>query len=630
MTTSSRRPHAVDAKVRTIRELLTSHKYAIDYYQREYKWQEKQVVELMDDLASGFLESHEEGNERRAVAKYGHYFLGSVVTSDNGDQKLIVDGQQRLTTLTLLLIALRHRIDDAEQKGQIADLIRSRKFGESSFNLNVSGRVRCMQALYDGERLPGPSTSESVNNIRGRYDDIEERLSEVVSDEALPYFADWLIENVQLSEITAHSDSDAYTIFETTNDRGLSLAPTDMLKGYLLANIDDTECRTHARRVWKERVRALDEIDEIDKSEDADCIKAWLRSQYAETARERKRDAKPQDYERIGTEFHRWVRSHKKALGLTSSMEFARMIKSDFAFYSRWYECLRLAGKKLTPGLECVHYNAQHDFTLQYPVLLASLTVTDDDDIALRKLRVVSTWLDILIHRRIWNRRAITHSTMQGAMFKAMRDIRRQDAQTVTEMLRERLNAESETFAVNDRNIGFGLRCADRKKIHLLLARMTDYVKTGSEPEQESHYAEYAQRGRKGYEIEHIWANHPERHTEEFGPAGDETAASTFAEYRDRIGGLLLLPKKINASYGDLPYAEKCEHYLKENMLARSLHEKTYEHNPGFLRFIEESGLPFRPHAEFKKADLNARQELYRKIAERIWDPERLAREAAS
>ena len=236
----------IDAKVRTVRDLLAGREYSIDDYQREYKWQKKQVVELIDDLAGKFLESHEDGNERRAVAGYDHYFLGSIIISDNGKRKLIIDGQQRLTTLTLLLIALRHRIDDAEQKGQIADLIRSQKFGESSFNLNVPGRVRCMRALYDGERLPGPSTSESVNNIRGRYDDIEERLSEVVSDEALPYFADWLIENVQLSEITAHSDSDAYTIFETTNDRGLSLAPTDMLKGYLLTNIDDTKCRAEA------------------------------------------------------------------------------------------------------------------------------------------------------------------------------------------------------------------------------------------------------------------------------------------------------------------------------------------------------------------------------------------------
>ncbi|MBC7293422.1 MAG: hypothetical protein H5T84_04810, partial [Thermoleophilia bacterium] len=84
-----------------------------------------------------------------------------------------------------------------------------------------------------------------------------------------------------------------------------------------------------------------------------------------------------------------------------------------------------------------------------------------------------------------------------------------------------------------------------------------------------------------------------------------------------------------NASYGDLPYAEKREHYLGQNLLARSLHERAYQYNPGFLRFIKETGLPFRPHAEFKKADLDARQELYLRLAEQIWSPERLEREAA-
>jgi hypothetical protein len=56
----------------TIRELLAGHKYSIDYYQREYKWERKQVAELIDDLADKFLESHEEGNDRSAVADYGH------------------------------------------------------------------------------------------------------------------------------------------------------------------------------------------------------------------------------------------------------------------------------------------------------------------------------------------------------------------------------------------------------------------------------------------------------------------------------------------------------------------------------------------------------------------------------
>jgi hypothetical protein len=68
---------------------------------------------------------------------------------------------------------------------------------------------------------------------------------------------DWLIENVHFVEITAYSDSDAYTIFETMNDRGLSLTPADMLKGYLLAHITDPADRGRAGSVWKEQVARL-------------------------------------------------------------------------------------------------------------------------------------------------------------------------------------------------------------------------------------------------------------------------------------------------------------------------------------------------------------------------------------
>ena len=94
-----------------------------------------------------------------------------------------------------------------------------------------------------------------------------------------------------------------------------------------------------------------------------------------------------------------------------------------------------------------------------------------------------------------------------------------------------------------------------------------------------------------------------------------------FEDYRNRLGGLLLLPKQFNASsYRDKPYADKLDHYYRQNALARSLHPRAYEHSPGFRRFIEQQGLPFKAHTEFKRADLDARQRLYRAIAERIWD----------
>lgn len=616
MTTTPRPSREIDGKGRTVRELLAGRKYSIDYYQREYKWQQKQVAELLDDLAAKFLESHEEGNERSAVAEYGHYFLGSIIVSDKDGQKFIIDGQQRLTTLTLLLIFLHHRLVDAEQKGQIADLIFSQKFGKRSFNLDIPERAICMEALYKGEEFQDSDAPESIGNILARFADLADLFPEELAGAALPYFVDWLVENVHLVEITAYSDGDAYTIFETMNDRGLSLTPADMLKGYLLANISDAEKRTRASRAWKERVQSLAELG---KDEDADGIKSWLRSQYAESIRERKRGAAPQDFDLIGTEFHRWVRDHEDRLGLDASAGFARFIERDFAFYGRWYERLRRAAETLTPGLECVHFNAQHNFTLQYPVLLAPLRVEDEEAGALRKLRIAAAYLDILIHRRIWNWRAIDYSTMQYAMFLVMRDIRAQNAADLAALLRARLDAETETFAANDR---FRLHGMNGRQIHRLLARMTDYLETRSG--MASRYVEYAQRGRKGYEIEHVWADHPERHTDEFAHP------SEFQEYRNRIGGLLLLPKSFNASYGDLPYAQKREHYVGQNLLARSLHERAYDHNPGFRRFIGESGLSFRAHAEFRKADLDARQVLYQRLAERIWSPERLDEAASS
>ena len=161
-----------------------------------------------------------------------------------------------------MLIFLQHQLHDPEQRAQIADLIFSQKFGKRSFNLDIPERTACMEALYKGEESVAHDLPESVANILARYADIDESFPEELRGQALPYFVDWLIENVHLVEITAYSDGDAYTIFETMNDRGLSLTPADMLKGYLLANITDEDDRVMrarsgrtASRAWRSSAR---------------------------------------------------------------------------------------------------------------------------------------------------------------------------------------------------------------------------------------------------------------------------------------------------------------------------------------------------------------------------------------
>lgn len=603
-------------KALTVRELLKGVKYSIDYYQREYKWQTKQIQELVDDLTGKFLEGYEPGHARAEVAKYPHYFLGSIIISKKDNDRYIVDGQQRLTSLTLLITLLRRLQVGISQPVSVDELIVSEKYGKKSFNLHVDDpdRIRCMEALFEAQPFDPADCSESVRNLYGRFQDLEEYFPSELRADALPYFVDWLTEKVHLVEITAYSDDDAYTIFETMNDRGLSLSPTDMLKGYLLTNIADATARAQADTKWRARIR---ELADAGKDVEPDFFKAWLRSQYATKIRERKKGAQPEDFDRIGTEFHRWLRSASQAIGLQASDQYVRFIERDFDFYSRWYLRLMDASRRSVDGLEHVMYNADHGFTLQNMLLLAPLTPDDDQTVARRKVRLVARFVDILLAWRLWNFRSIAYSTLQYAMFLVMREIRGLDVGPLGQRLHDVLMRESETFASNDR---LRVHQQNRYALHRMLARLTDYVETRSG--LPSRYTDYVNAGKVRYEVEHIWADHPERYADEFGHPTD------FVEHRNRIGGLLLLPKSFNASYGDDPYDEKLPHYNAQNLLARSLAPQCYEHNPGFLKFIQDSGLPFHPHPKFTKADLEERCELYRRIAEQVWDPNDLLREA--
>ena len=300
-----------------------------------------------------------------------------------------------------------------------------------------------------------------------------------------------------------------------------------------------------------------------------------------------------------------------KPWDITDTDSFATFIERDFAFYSNQYYRLRLASRELTPGLECVYYNAQNNFTLQYPVLLAPLRVEDTEEDILSKIRITATYLDILIHRRIWNLQEIAQRSMADPMFAVMHAIRGAGIGKLSDMLYKRLELESYSFANNRL---FQLQNGKRRKIFLILARMTDYV--GVQSGEVTQYVDYLRSGKNRYEIEHIWANHFKYHTDEF------SHESEFQAYRNRIGGLLLLPKSDNASSGDDPYDKKLGVYSGQNLLAKSLLEQTYTNNPGFRRFREDSGLDFKPHREFKRADLDARQNLYLRLAEQIWNPE--------
>lgn len=363
-----------------MRDLLANTRYGLDFYQREYGWEETQVGELIDDLIGRFDDEYDESHTRKAVSKYRPYFLGPIVTAMRDGTRYLVDGQQRLTTLTLLLAYLRLQLGLSTDDGhELEPLIFSSSYGEKSFNLAVDEREKCMAAIVEGREFDVEGSSDSVRNLWLRYQDIVDRFPEdLANGQSLPFFKDWLLHRVVLVEISALDQDMALEIFETMNDRGLRLSNTDMLKSFLLSHVGDPGTIETLNDRWRQRVT---ELSDQDKNADAEFVKAWLRGNYAMTQRERRKSAAPGDFDIIGTAFHKWVRDNTEELSLESDEDYHRFVDHEFMRLSDRYLSLLEATQVLVPGLEPVFYNSTTGFTLQLPVILAAITPHDDDEV---------------------------------------------------------------------------------------------------------------------------------------------------------------------------------------------------------------------------------------------------------
>ena len=607
----SRLENKIEAKNRSVFEVLDKKKYTVDFYQREYSWQQGHIEQLVTDLTSAFLNEYDNKHDRAEVENYNSYYLGPFVLSDKGSKRSIIDGQQRLTSLTLFLVYLNNLQKKCDVDEPIESLIFSKKFGALSFNIDVPERVKCLQALFEnGTYQLQDDENPSTVNMLARYENIEQAFPKEIDATALPYFIDWFKENVVLVEIIAYSDDNAYTIFETMNDRGLNLTPTEMLKGFLLSRFKDDELREAANTFWKSSILRLHEFD---KNEDQRFIQAWLRAKYAESIRQGSVDSKNEDFEKVGTRFHYWVRDNLTLMELKSDSpnDFDEFINRDFKFYLNAYLKIRRAEQTFEQSLEHIYYIKRWGIatSLSYPLLLASLSVNDDNEMIQTKLNLVAKYIETFVVKRSVNFKKFASSSIRYTMYSLVKEIRNKSIHELQLILAKKLSEMDKTWCGVD---SFRLHGQNRKFVKFLLSRISGYIDklAGSNNTFETYFT--SPNG-KPFEVEHIWANKFNEHKDEFDQQVD------FDECRNRLGALVLLPRGTNQSYGSKAYQEKLPHYVKENLLVQSLCELTYKNNPNFKPLIYKYDLPFEPHNEFNKADVIKRQSLYRNICESIW-----------
>jgi len=607
----SKLENKIEAQHRNLFDVLNEQKYTVDYFQREYSWGEKHIEELVTDLSSAFLAEYSPGDRREQGEQYNNYYLGPFVVSSKDGKRSIIDGQQRLTSLTLFLIYLHNLQKELGFDEKIEPMIFSELRGNKSFNITVEERIPCLENLFNnGEYTPVENADESTRNMAERYQDIVRAFPDELKADAFPFFIDWLKYNVIMVEIIAYSDENAYTIFETMNDRGLNLTPSEMLKGFVLSRFDKLDKRAAASDLWKQSMLHLKAYD---KDEDQRFFQAWLRARYADSIRPGKAGSKNEDFEKIGTRFHSWVRDNLNKVGLNVDLgeSFENFVQQDFRFYLRAYTRILDAERELKPGLECVFYINHWGIapTLSYPLMLAALNTNDDDSTVTQKINTVAAYIESFVVRRSVNFRNFSASSIRYTMYSLVKEVRGLDLAALQALLTQKLLDMKESFDDMDK---FRMHGQNKRFVKFLLARMTAWC--DQQAGMSNNFVTYYQpTSGKPFEVEHIWADKFSRHKDEFEQEHE------FQNHRNRLGDLVLLPRGTNQSYGDLPYEDKKAHYIKENLLVKSLCPLAYENNPNFLALNKRFNLPFKPHNSFKKEDIQARQSLYRSICEQIW-----------
>ena len=461
-----------------------------------------------------------------------------------------------------------------------------------------------MEALFEGETVrPDRTARVRRRTSAAATHDIEEAASPTSCEgDALPYFVDWLIENVHLVEITAYSDDDAYTIFETMNDRGLSLSPTDMLKGYLLANIDDAQARppptaagasasassTTQARTWRPT-----------------ASRPGCAASTPTKIRERKKGAKPEDFDRIGTEFHRWLRDASEAhRPRTQRDDFYRFIDRDFDFYSRQYlRLVRGRQQHSRPAWSTCSTTPSTASPCSITLLLAPLGRTTPRTVVIRKLRLVAQLsrhpahlaaLELPQHRLLAP--CSTPCSSSCATFAATRARCARRTSCTKRLGRRRgdLRQQRPLRACTSRTA---------TSLHRMLARITDYVETPVRPRRRAIIEYVSRAARRATRSSTSGPTIPSA-----TPTSSHHPAD-FAEHRNRIGGLLLLPKSFNASYGDLPYDEKLPHYNRpEPARPLAATRSATTTTPASSSSWRRAACPSRRTPQFNKADLEAAQ----------------------
>ena len=259
----------LDTRTASFRELISNGRiYKVPTYQRDYSWQQDNWEDLWLDI----INSHD--------TKESHY-MGAIVlkNTQKDDSFTIIDGQQRIATLSILAIAIIEKIQDLVNRDIDPDANQVR---QSILRRTYLGDKEATSLRYSSKLFLNENNDDfyqgNLINLREPRSLRSLRRSNQLLWKAFKYYSTQLEETPEISEdgqllaelltetiaqkllfiqINVEDDVNAYVVFETLNSRGVELSATDLLKNYLFSQLHSPDDLNAAQREWREVTRTV-------------------------------------------------------------------------------------------------------------------------------------------------------------------------------------------------------------------------------------------------------------------------------------------------------------------------------------------------------------------------------------
>lgn len=627
---------AINPSQVAVGEIFGKKKYMVDFYQREYKWNDsiqsfKPIKSLMDDIFYRFELCYQEQGDvnEKTISSYDWYYLNSFMTNTVDGHTFIVDGQQRLTTLTVLIVCMYHNAKKLGVREGIISNIRKRicdfdDNGNMVFWVGFDDRKKALENIYEngteGIKKHTGSMSVAEKNIYEAYKTVNEYFElKSLNEHQFNAFRLYLFQRVILIQIDVDDSKDVAMAFEVINDRGIPLKAYEILKGKILGVIDKHEVKDYIK-YWEDSINSI--ANEFDEADIDAFLSFYFKSRFADTALQY-RDLDVGRYHKTIylDEYNNKIGfKHDNNANRNYIAKVKTFVKDTLPFYCKLFERISSDCYYETSQNKHVLFNSINEQDSQFYLLMSAIEI--NDSLYEEKYELVPRLVD-----RLYTILNLTDSYKSNTFNNIVIDIgvaiRGKNPDEITAIFENKL-LETVKKEHNRSDIADAFRYEffsqkgynnlGNRFLRYFYARVDNFIADNSNLSTANYYEMIKQvKGKNKHHVEHILANNS-TNVNLFQSEDD------FNQQRNRLGGLVLLKDIDNISSGNELYLDKIKTYTgSATLFAQTLAPDFAHSNVGFKKFSNSNNLTFKTYSVFDGNSIEDRQKLLYKIAEIIW-----------